>query len=775
LSNDEENVGTEESSEDLDENADVLDDEEKDLLEKLLQRVESAGVLDEELSTDINSFNERVEGVIDSVERIENIERTKLEKEIFIRDGDEETTETEESGRQEVEKKEGMEDIAGDQIYLPSESPYEEVSEGGFHPDEEADLISYYGSEAADILTNMQRLIQIKLDKNDKEEAMRLFELANAIGGNSEEFERSFSSIMEGLGISKPELEDQDKTDIETKETKVLDPELAEGIDILEKRSKTAIDQLNVMIESSELSQEDFNKVKDQYLEATELFREKRFHKSHQIAIEGLETIRNQVQDDLDNKIQDNLYKSREMVEKLEKDDKLDDLNKLDELKKDIDNAEKAYLTNEYEKANLLSKRVMTKILDITEPDGIETKERLKDLRQKIERLREKNILHDEIGELGTILRSAEKLFRRRDIANARKLVQEIDSKIDVVQKKADTYVEAKEMEIRLNNRIKRLTSSGHDLVDMSKKLKFMTDYLKEGRFEDVSVVGKDLEDELNSVEHVKEEKEAKRIFEELESLMTHSAELEDHDVLKAKFKDIQDLYIKGDLKNVRENGEPLLLELKNRTKTLNVERVRRIANGIIESKMLLMKMRTLNLDSTEYERRMRKIKSLLKEGSRTEGLKQLDRNIHDMKKDVREYLDRMKRLTMIYRDSLEVVMDRHREQSVIFHIRNRHLPIIRKMEELGRYKAAIDNYRKMGDKFSGLKLPEDRRSMIETELTECKFEIYKRKEQGLDISEPLSLYTNAQKMFNSGDIVPAEFLIEISKRYCQEIIPLET
>ena len=117
--------------------------------------------------------------------------------------------------------------------------------------------------------------------------------------------------------------------------------------------------------------------------------------------------------------------------------------------------------------------------------------------------------------------------------------------------------------------------------------------------------------------------------------------------------------------------------------------------------------------------------------------------------------------------------MDRHREQAVIFHIRSRHIPIIRKMEELERFNLAIQNYEKMGEKFSGLKLPEERRSRIETELTECKFEIYKRKEQGLDISEPLNLYTTAQKKFSSGDVVPAEFLVEVSKRYCNEIIPL--
>lgn len=772
MKEDNENVAEEDEEEDVTPE-DLLDDEEKDLLEQLMERVESAGILDDELSTDFTSFSERVDEVMDSVERIENIEKSQMEKAIFQKEKEgTEGGKVEPEGDQ-IPEPETMVGMEEGQIYIVSDTPYEEVADGQYHPDEEADLISYYGSEAADILKNIYKLINIKLSKDEMDEATNLFELAKSIGGNTEEFNKMFNIIMKKLGLEPAVSGIEGEPELEEKETQVLDPDLAEGIDILEKRSRGAIEQLKHMMMNSYLTEENMDKVRDLSQEATDLFREKRFHRAHQVAISGLEMIRNQVQDSLENKIQENLFRSREMLEGLQKDDKLDDLNILSELKSGLDMAEKAYLTNEYEKANLLSKKVMAKIFDITEPDGVETKEKLREFRGELDKLREKNILHEDIADIGNILKSAENLFKRRDIANARKLSEQISVDLEDLKVKAKTYIEAKELEIKLNNRLPRLETSGHNLTDVKKKIGFMREYLKTGRFEDVIVIGNDLEKEIDSLETIKEEIESKSIFEELELLMANSNELEDHEIFQNKFIKLKESYMSGEFEIVKEEGEPLLQELRIRTKTLNVERVRRIANGIIESKVLMSKMKSLNLDSTPYERKLRTIKNLLKDGSRSEGLKQLDKVIHDMKKEVRDITERMKKMTTIYRDSLEVVMDRHKDQSIIFHIKNRHIPIIRKMEELGKYKSAIENYYKMGDKFADLNLPEDRISMIETELTECKFEIYKRKEQGLDISEPLNLYTTAQKKFSSGEIVPAEFLVEVSKRYCEEIIPL--
>lgn len=742
--------------------------EEQELLDALMKKVETAGELEEEVESHFSTFSERVEGVMDSIDRIEKIERSKMEKLLFNEEEqEEETTEIAE------EVQDQDQETIEDQIYLPAESPYEEVGEGGLHPDEEANLMDHYAGEAENILMNLKKLIDIKLDKGEKEAAMELVNLAKAMGSGSEVYNKGFQSIFRRLGMEVPVDKDMPQVPIEETETKVLDPELADGIDILQKKAKNALEKLNSLIESTDLSQEEFNSIKEKYLEASDLFREKRFHKAHQTALEGLNAIKVQAQDDLENRIQDTIYRAKEKLEELEKGEKIENLELLDNLKKDIDTAMKAFLTNEYERANLLSKKVMNVIMDLTEPDGLMVKERAKEIKHDIEKLREKNILQDDIAELSSILESAEQLIRRRDNTTAGKVLEQITGSLEDVRRRADSYSEAKEMEIKLSNRIKRLEGTDHDLTDAKKKLSFLKGYIEDGRYEDVLVIGNDLEEELSSLEHVKQEMELKSMMEELEDLMIHANELENHEVFNATFTRVKTAYGDGEFEKAKEEGEALLKELRIRTKTMGVERAKRIASGMIEARVLLLKMRNLNLDTMEIERRVRKAKNLLKDGSRSEGLKQLDNVIHDMKKLVREHMDYMKVFTTIHRDSLEAIMDRHREQAVIFHIRNKHVPLLRKMEELGRYKSAIDGYRNLSGKFSGLVLPEDRKSRVETELTECKFEIYKRKEQGMDISEPLSMYTNAQKNFSSGEIVPAEYLVEISRRYCEEFLPL--
>jgi hypothetical protein len=741
-----------------------MESDEQELLDALMKKIETAGELEEEVDSHFTDFSERVEGVMDSIDRIEKIERSNMEK-LLYKDGEDAGSVSEEDQDNDLSLE--------DQIFLPTESPYEEVGEGGLHPDDEADLVDHYGSEAESILMNLKRLIELKIEKEEMDAANDLYNLAKSMGSGSDLFRKEFRNIMEKLGMEVPIDKEIPDVPDEEKETKVLDPELADGIDILQKKAKNAIEKLNSLIESTDLSQEEFNTVKDRYLTATDLFREKRFHKAHQVSLEGLNTIKLQAQDDLENRIQDTLYKAKGMIEDIEKDGSLEDMTILDGLKGDIDTAMKAFLTNEYERANLLSKKVMNLILDLTQPDDGVIKEKAKNIKIDLDRLKEKNILQDDIAELNSILESAEQLIRRRDNTSAGKVIDQITESLEDVKRRADSFSEAKELEIRLTNRIQRLEGTDHDLEDVKKKLSFLKGYLKDERYEDVLVIGTDLEKELSSLENVKQEMEAKALLEKLEDLMVNVTELEDHEILENSFNSIREAFGAGDLELAMEEGSTLLKELSIRTKTLSVERARRIANGMIEARMLILRLRNLNLDTMDMERRIRKSKNMLKEGSRSEGLKQLDKVIHDMKKTIREHLDYMRTFTTIHRDSLEAIMDRHREQPVIFHIRNKHVPLLRKMEELGRFRIAIDGYRNLSKKFSGLILPEDRKGKIETELTECKFEIYKRKEQGMDISEPLSMYTKAQKNFTSGEIVPAEYLVEISRRYCEEFLPL--
>ncbi len=508
------------------------DEEEQDLLDALMKKIESTGALEEEVESHFSDFSDRVDGVMDSIDRIEKIERSKMEKLLFHDDGEE---------LDDAEREDGFDSLE-DHIYLLTESPYEDVSEGGIHPDLKTDLMGHYAGEAENILLNLKKLIEIKLNKGEEEAAKDLFNMAMSMGTFSNPMKKEFALIMSKLGISAPIDKEMPDIPFEETETKVLDPDLAGGIDLLQKKAKNSLEKLNSLIDSSELSQEEFNGVKERYLEATELFREKRFHKAHQVALEGLKTIKVQAQDELENRIQNTLYKAKEMVEDLEKSDKIDTPSIIDDLKKDIDNAMKAFLTNEYEKANLLSKKVMNVIVDLTEPDSIIIKDRAKDIKHELERLREKNILQDDINELTSILESAEQLIKRRDNTSAGKVLEQITGSLDDVKRRVDSYSEAKEIEIRLSNRIKRLEGSEHDLTDAQKKLTFMKGYIKNGRFEDVLVIGEDLEKELSSLEHVKNEIEVKSLIEEIEGLMVHANELEDHEIFQSTFESIKKL-----------------------------------------------------------------------------------------------------------------------------------------------------------------------------------------------------------------------------------------
>ena len=117
--------------------------------------------------------------------------------------------------------------------------------------------------------------------------------------------------------------------------------------------------------------------------------------------------------------------------------------------------------------------------------------------------------------------------------------------------------------------------------------------------------------------------------------------------------------------------------------------------------------------------------------------------------------------------------MDRHKDEPVVYHIKSREVPILRKMTEFGNFQKALDNYKEIEARLSDVVTNEDKRDSVESELNDIKFEIYKRKEEGLDISEPLSLYTLAQKRYGEGNVVPAEYLIEVSKRYCEAFMPI--
>ncbi|MGA1848765.1 MAG: hypothetical protein ACMUHB_05425, partial [Thermoplasmatota archaeon] len=795
-----------------DEVPEVFDEDEKALFEKLMRKIQDAGDLDKELDSDFSQFTERVESVVDSVERIENIERSAMEDMIYkvgetpdkeasetqaeapasggqppideIEDGrDEAPAVIEEDGVREEGPEAPIDDVdhkgIPDQIQIPSETPYTAVKEGEVRLDEKGEIPHSYGTAVENVISKMLKLIRIKISKGELEKAIDLFNASHDIGGNTSLFKTEFIPLAKELGIELSGI-DSDASGSEgdeislavDKETTVLDPELAGEINALEKKARVVMEQLDSLIKNTDLPKEDYADMKAEYVKAAQFFKEKRFHRSYETATVALENLKVHVQDDIDNKIQDTLYKAKEMLEDFSNNGE-EDQEVVEKLRGTMDRAMKAYLTNEFEKADLLAKRVMDRILESTEPDGGPLHEKLMELKRSIKELKDMNIPSKEFEHIQDVLRSAETLLERRDSTNAERILATISNSINEAREKGEKYIAAKEMEIKIANRVQRLRTTGHDVENGRKKLGYLTNYFKEERYDDVLVIGQEIEAELESIERLKREMDSKEIFDRLEELMENVDDLDDADSLKEKYGKVSTAYQEGDFNFVKTEGKNLAELLSKKTRTIGIDRAKRIASVVIEARLLSLKLRGMQIDTTEWDRRARKARNILKEGNHKEGISQLEEVAVEMKEKQLEQAEFLKSYINIYRDSLEVLMDRHREEAVMYHLKRKHVPILRKMAEVGKYQNALDNYRSLVKKLSDVMVAEDKKEMVESDLNEVKFEIYKRKEQGLDISEPLSLYTMAQKRWGKGDVVPAEYLIEVSKRYCDTFMPM--
>jgi len=780
----------------------VFDEDEKELFEKLMRKIQDAGDLDKELDSDFSDFTERVENVVDSVERIENIERSSME-DLVYKEGeapplevDGSSTETQQiEGRgepealsagveEEIEKPADLQttyETVTDQIQILPESPYIAVKEGEIKLDERGELPYSYGTVVESVISKMLKLITIKISKGETEKALELFNAARDIGGNTELFKVEYPDVARELGIDirrsgvdgTNTMEGGEIPIEREKETKVLDPEMAEEISALEKKARSVLEQLDHLIRTSDLPREEYSNMKGEYVKAAQFFREKRFHRSFETASVALGDLKVHVQDDMDNKIQDTLYKAREMMEEFSRNAEDGEEDTLEKLKSTMDRAMKAYLTNEYEKAGLLAKRVMDRILEKTEPDGGPLYDKLNDMKKAIKELKEMNIPNQESEHIQDVLRSAETLLERRDTTNAERVLLTISDSITEAREKGKKYIAAKELEIKIANRIQRLKNTGHDIISARKKLDFLNSYLKEERYDDVLIIGQEIEFELESIERLKREMDSKEIFDRLEILIENVDDLDDPESMRGKFEKIREAYHEGDLKYVKTEGKNLAELLSRKTRTIGIDRAKRIASAIVENRLLFLKLTGMHMDTSDWERRARKARNLLKEGSHREGLSQLEQISAEMKEKQMQQVDFLKNYISIYRDSLEVLMDRHREEPVMYHLKRKQVPILRKMAEVGKYQNALESYRDIVKKLTYVRVPDEKREYVETELNEVKFEIYKRKEQGLDISEPLSLYTLAQKRWGKGDVVPAEYLVEVSRRYCDTFMPM--
>ncbi len=783
----------------------MFSEEELGLFSELLRKVESTGELDKELNVDLSQFTERVECVVDSIDRIEKIERNQMERLLYkegiapVSEGDVSIPAAEPISDTPTEKA-----VAGSppslsimeafpktmaggepQIEVTGSEPYADIKASGpMGPPIEVGPVAY-GANLDNVLVKLKKLAELKLQRSELEEAKALVNIAMKAGGSTETFKREYPVLLKELGLEMPSAETTVSLEATTdrrvpvqdvdrvEEARVLAPELAVQIGSLHKRSRSAINQLKIMLETAILPKEDHDKVNALYQEANVLFRDNRFHKAHQVALSALSTIKDRVKDNIDVQLQNDLFQARELLDEMARSEEQYDVMVIEDLREQLDKAMKFYLTNEYERANLIGKSVMATLKDLKEPEGSKVRESANELKREVKLLKEQNLDLEGLKEAEDMIGSIEELMSKRDHFSSTKLMETLRTMVSELKQKSEDYSRSKEMSIRLTNRIARLSQGDYDLREVEKKLSYLKVYFKDGRYEDALFIGAEIEVYLESMENLKKEMEAKEIFTELENLMLHVDEMEGAERLRDDFAVLRSKYVMGDHAHVKVQGRELLETMRKKTKALTVERAKRISSSVIESRLLSMKLRSMNRDTTEHERAARKARTIIKEGNPVEGLRQLDRVNTAMRDELQQNLDFLRNYVSIYRDSLEVLLDRHRSEPVTYYIRNKQVPILRKMEQLGRLNKALESYRKLENRFSDLKVPLDKRAEIESNLTDLRFELYKRKDIGLDITEPLSIFNRAQKLFSEGNVIIAEYLTEVTKRYYERFLPL--
>ncbi|MFO8052277.1 MAG: hypothetical protein R6V01_11365, partial [Thermoplasmatota archaeon] len=633
---------------------DVFDEDEKELFQRLMKKMEDADEMGKELDSDLGDFTERVENVVSSVDRIERMERGSMEDMVYMnREEPEPEVAMEEKETTEVhvgpdeksspdgeydkgsETKEHHPDTEEGHIHITTETPYSDIEEGRYEIARESISTDTYGRDVNLVLKKLMKLISIKIEKGEIESGRMLFNMAVNIGADSGYFREHFIPITEKLGMDMPEeeiirrVEEAEKKQLgidPDAETTVLEPELAGEITILQKKASSAIQHLDRLIEDSTLSQEDFNNVKDSYLRATQEFRDKMFHKAYNTALDALQMIKEQVQNNIDNQIQEKLYKAKEMLEDISKSEEKLEPQKIEELRTTLDRAMKAYLTNEYERSNLLVKKVTDTILDMSESGDEPLRKRIDDYKKDLRKLEQLKIHSDEVQELLVTIKKAESLLDKRDHDNAEKLLDRLERSIEEIRNKGEIYANAKEMDIKLTNKVQRLIASGYELGEIRKKLDFLQKYLEDERYQDVLKLGEQIENDLQSLEKVRTMAEVKGILDGLEEGIVKVDELDDPAYYKSEYSKIKVAYQNKDLETVKRSGASLLEDLNSKLRTRLITRGKKLARNVVESKMLLMKLRSLKMDTSDLERDIRKAKNLIKEGKNKEGVQEFER-----------------------------------------------------------------------------------------------------------------------------------------------------
>ena len=765
-----------------------LNEDELDLIQQLKERINGAkSELEDNLDDELDSLAKRVTGVVDSVDRIESMDHPKPEEILY--------KENEKRGSAQKEETEGASpeeefrddpsvgpDISGnvtevkiidDHFDVSSESPYDEIkkiidSSKPFQTSETS-----YRVETSYLVSSMIELANLKRMRGKDQEALELLNMARDLKPDDDEI----SKRIEEMGGVPDDTSGEDESgedkeaEKEREKTKVLAPELEEEISALERRASSTLQQAENLMKSNSLPQDRFDDFSNKILSAKQLFNEKRFHKSHEISLEIIEDLRGMIKENLDRQTQSNIDRSREMLEDIKSGDFDIPPDTMDRISEDFDKAVKSYLTDDFERANLLSKKVISKILEFSEPEGVELRKEISSVRDELKGISETSLLEEHIEELNKLLTTAEDLIDKRDYEGAKKVISRSTDKLSEIKTSKQLYYSAKEIQIKLNNKIERFDPGDIDVADIKRKLVYLNKMFDQGRYEDVITLGGDIEKSIDGLEITRKEKEAKGIKNELDNLMVYVDEMDSPASIKKRFQTIKSKYDTGELDYFLQEGNELLRELKNKMKTISMTRGKRIATSIIDARMYISRMRSLNVDTIDFERRVRKGKNLIKEGNFIEGIKLMDRVNSEMHERISHDTKYLKDYVDIHRDALSAILDRYRTEPCVYLIRRRKMPLLRKLAELGKYRKALEMYKDLEINFSDILTKNKVRSVVETQLTECKFELYKKKDQGFDIAEPLKLYTHAQRRLKEGDIISAEYLIEISRRYCENFM----
>ncbi len=775
------------------------DGSEEDMLKDLMAKVQNAQAeLDDELGGGLEDLRKRVGGVVDVIDRLENLNEAPPGEE-----GEEEGVEPpsgdapsggekpeDDAPRKDPDDKEdipdaqleGVEEVPvpeeaiSDAVPMghfefPTESPYESmritVEEDGDEYEGEDDL-AYQTVDLDPITDNLIALIRMRRNEGQLQEAMELLEMASELSPNDKR-------ISEEMKVLEAVLESEVGTGMISGEditkTTVLAEELTETISQLEESAASTISQLERLIDTTDPSSEDIQQVEEKLKDAVLSFKEKRFHNSQKLAKEGIERIKEVIQKAMDASTQENIDTARDLMAELESSKRDEDQELFKSLEETFEEGVKAFLSEEFERSNLLSRDVIRRILDHRDPEAGEIKERIVGYRRDLSAQKDLAFLEDEIMDIESVLDIAEKMVKKRRYSDAKKLLVRIEGTVGEVQGKRELFLKAKEMRIKITNRFDRLRGVDDSIKGQEKKVKYFNMLFDKERFEDLISLGNEIEEAFDQVEETKQRADADSVMRSLGEVVKKAEELYEGLEYLSRYDQVKSRYERGEYSSILQEGRTLLNEMNIKLKTQFLERAQKVSSMSIESKLLLSKLEAMGSDPGDLSDELKKARNMIQGERYRQGIKLMEDVISRMGDMAAKRGEFLEGFLLIHHDSLEAIMDRYRDEPQMFLIRKNRVPFIKKLTDLGRYSKALDLYRELGSSFPKILTKGDMRKRIEKDMNQLKFDMYTRKDEGQDITEPLSFYKTAQKSFSDGSLIEAEYLTLLSRKYMDSLM----